>query len=148
LILEKLCLSCSSYKPLDEFYQDNTHKDGHASSCKECVKSKRRKFYHANRERLLVAHKKWRKQWVKNLKEEVLSYYGEGKPVCVRCGFNDIRALTIDHIRGGGMEHRKKIGIWGGIYFYSWLKRRGFPTGFQTLCMNCQLIKRFEEAEW
>ena len=80
-----------------------------------------------------------RKKW----KEDVLTHYGNGVLACVRCGFTDIRALTIDHIHNDGYEHRKTIGL-SGRGFYYWLKRENFPDGFQTLCMNCQFIKREE----
>jgi len=31
-----------------------------------------------------------------------------------------------------------------GSRFYYWLRRQGYPEGYQTLCMNCQWIKRSE----
>ncbi|KKL06542.1 hypothetical protein LCGC14_2595010, partial [marine sediment metagenome] len=37
-------------------------------------------------------------------KPYVLRYYGRGKLACVHCGFEDIRALTLDHINGGGSK--------------------------------------------
>ena len=76
----------------------------------------------------------------RRLKEEVLTYYGGGKLACVRCGFEDVRALTIDHINNDGSGKRKRI----GYHFYHWLKAEGYPEGYQTLCMNCQFIKREE----
>lgn len=77
------------------------------------------------------------------VKLEVLTHYENGKLACVRCGFSDARALSIDHIDGGGKqaERQRKTSI------YSWLKRRGFPEGLQTLCMNCQFIKKIENKE-
>ena len=80
------------------------------------------------------------------LKKEVLSYYGHGKCACVMCGYSDIRALSIDHINGGGCQHRKSLvgsHKYGGKNFYRWLKMNNFPLGYQTLCMNCQFVKRF-----
>lgn len=66
---------------------------------------------------------------------------------CVRCGFEDMRALSIDHINGGGYEHRKILKRESGISFYRWLKHQDYPKGYQTLCMNCQFIKREEQKE-
>ena len=74
------------------------------------------------------------------LRTEVLTHYGNGRCACVRCGFTDIRALSIDHINGGGAQDRKKVG--SGVRFYKWLKDMGYPQGYQTLCMNCQFIKK------
>ena len=82
------------------------------------------------------------------LKAEVLTHYGIGNCACVKCGFADIRALSIDHINGNGGQHRQAEGITGGRPFYVWLRKNGFPKGFQTLCMNCQYIKRCEEKEY
>jgi len=76
------------------------------------------------------------------LKIKVLTHYGKGKCACVRCGFDDIRALSIDHLNGGGREHRRKEGI-GSIY--TWLWRNEYPEGFQTLCMNCQFVKAYKD---
>ena len=75
------------------------------------------------------------------LKAKVLTHYGNGRCACVKCGFDDIRALTIDHINGGGAEHRRKIGSYAHS-IYPWLRINGYPDGYQTLCMNCQWIKR------
>lgn len=78
-----------------------------------------------------------------NLKLRVFAHYGLK---CVRCGFTDVRALSIDHVNGGGCAHRQQIGK-HGTGFYQWLVRNGFPDGYQTLCMNCQYIKKLEERE-
>ena len=77
------------------------------------------------------------------MKIQALTHYGNGKLACVRCGYSDVRALTIDHING-----RKAVGHprnWGGSALYRWLIKHDFPKGYQTLCMNCQWIKRFTE---
>ena len=76
-------------------------------------------------------------------KSLVLSHYGNGNLACVKCGFNDVRALSIDHINDNGTEHRKKI----GCNIYLWLITNEFPPGYQTLCMNCQFIKRFRKPK-
>lgn len=85
------------------------------------------------------------KYWI-DRKSEVLAHYGNGHIACVRCGFDNIRALSIDHIGGGGNTHRKITGE--GCQFYYWLKRNNFPTGYQTLCMNCQALKKYENKEY
>ena len=57
-----------------------------------------------------------------------------------------MRALSIDHLDGGGTAHRKIVGR--NIYY--WLIKNAFPKGYQVLCMNCQWIKRVEknECQW
>lgn len=79
-------------------------------------------------------------------KTMVLTHYGNGKMACVKCGFEDIRALTIDHINGNGSAERKIH--YSGNRFYTYLKNHNFPSGYQTLCANCQKIKQVENKEW
>jgi len=78
-------------------------------------------------------------------KIDVLTHYGNGELACVKCGFDDIRALSIDHINGGGKKHRREI---RENNMYVWLCDHNYPEGFQTLCMNCQWIKRAERKEY
>src|SRR3989304_5351132 len=97
------------------------------------------------------------KEMRKELKLEILHHYSHDLK-CIRCGFSDIRSLSIDHIKGNGNKHRKEIGI-GNFYgnkhrkeigignFYQWIKKNNFPKGFQVLCFNCQWIKRDENNE-
>ena len=82
------------------------------------------------------------------IKKAVLTHYANGKLACVRCGFEDIRALTIDHINGRGAQHRKQLSssYRGGTGFYRWLIKNDFPPGYQTLCWNCQWIKKAQNA--
>lgn len=82
----------------------------------------------------------------RKLKLETLKHYGNGKRACVKCGCDDMRTLSIDHINGDGKKFRKETGRHGGRSFYIWLKRNNYPKGHQTLCMNCQYIKKSEEA--
>jgi len=64
---------------------------------------------------------------------------------CARCGFDDIRALHIDHVAGGGQkELRGGFGA-GMSYYYRVLKDQSGK--YQLLCANCNAIKRFEENE-
>ena len=69
------------------------------------------------------------------VKDEVFA--ADGGYVCACCGEKISTFLTIDHIHGCGREQRKEHGLGGS--FYSWLRRKGFPPGFQVLCFNCNL---------
>ena len=73
----------------------------------------------------------------------VLTHYGNGKCACVKCGYSDLRALSIDHINGGGRKHNAEI----KVRIYRWLIENGLPDGYQTLCMNDQWKKRSENNE-
>lgn len=131
--------------------------NGYSAAHREAERLRAHKWYHSNKDRAAAVAKRYRenhrevvkarvrKNYIK-LKVEVLKHYASnGWPKCVRCGFVDIRALTIDHIDGGGHQRRATEGIGGGLYY--WLKRNHFPTGYQTLCQNCQQIKRWENDE-
>lgn len=125
---------------------------------RERLRELNRKYKKARREAQKRTHKvKIYKDWRRvdtinkrvirqELKREVLTHYGGGQCVCVRCGVNDIRCLSIDHINSKGAEERKSIG--GGSRFYAWLKKMNYPEGYQTLCMNCQFLKRAELKEY
>lgn len=93
-----------------------------------------------NRDKLRASNIKSRSA----LRHEILNIYGLS---CAICGFlADKRVLQIDHIHNNGAEERRALGgrSHAGNSFYIWLKRQGFPSGYQTLCANCNLIKYFD----
>jgi hypothetical protein len=67
-------------------------------------------------------------------KNKVFTAYGKK---CVCCGETTIECLQIDHINGGGRKHKLSL----KINFYAWLVKNKFPSGFQTLCANCNFAK-------
>lgn len=69
---------------------------------------------------------------------KVLEHYG-GKCAC--CGEARYEFLAIDHMGGGGTEHRKNIGR--GANFTQWLIRNDYPEGFRVLCHNCNMAIGF-----
>ena len=60
-------------------------------------------------------------------------------PECACCGEDTVDFLTIDHINGGGNEHRRQM---NGTNPYRWLKKHGYPPGYQVLCFNCNCGRR------
>ncbi len=94
-------------------------------------------YYKKYKERIALYTEKYRER----IKVGVYSYYGKGgKPVCVICGEERLDCLSLDHINDGGAQERKRTGR-VGFSLYSFLRSNGYPTGYQTLCMNCQFIK-------
>lgn len=82
--------------------------------------------------------------WVHKI--EVLSYYSQGEvPMCIHCNETDPRVLCIDHINGGGGKHRKELKLTSSIKFYRWLQNHDYPDGYQTLCYNCNIRKKYVE---
>lgn len=130
------CRECGFTGPGSEF---PTNSGYILSLCWDCKRAKDRAY---TTERLkntvhLEAKRRHGRNTKRRLKEEVLEHYGQA---CVACGERDVDVLTIDHIHNDGAEHRRQAGD-RGSGFYSWLKRHGFPAGFQTLCRNCNAAK-------
>jgi hypothetical protein len=146
-----ICSKCGK-----EFQQTENQIKRHSYWCKKCIgdyskewnqnnKEKRNgidKRYHvAHRDKKIIARRKSRQKE----RLAVLTHYTNGLIKCARCGFDDIRALCVDHIDGGGNKHRKEIGE-GNLY--SWIIKNKFPDGFQILCANCNMIKLMDEGEY
>ena len=78
-----------------------------------------------------------KRKWARKM--AVLRAYGGGTPVCACCGESNPVFLAIDHVKGKGNEHRRKLGSKGGATFYNWLIRERFPPGYRVLCHNCNM---------
>ena len=95
----------------------------------------RRKYRLKNYEKIAAQARKHNKE----LKRELLTHYGDGKPACVICGESRSDCLSIDHINNDGYKDKRT-----GAALYHWLKKNNYPEGYQTLCMNCQFVKKHE----
>jgi len=85
--------------------------------------------------------RKWRR------KQEALTRYSISPfPICAYCGETDLKVLQLDHIDGGGNQHRKSLkkGKYGGWSFYMLLESQGYPEGYQVLCANCNIRKEYK----
>jgi len=90
------------------------------------------------RNKVKVDYNKKRRQKVRLL---VLEKYSGSPPYCLCCYEKQIKFLSIDHINGGGKNHRQEV---TGRAFYEWLvKKRKSPKQFQVLCYNCNMAKGF-----
>ncbi len=130
----KSCSICKKRKSLDQFSKRTRAKDGLDARCKACWAIKR-KVSPETAEAYAIR----RKRYYDKLRAQALAALGNA---CVRCGFDDWRALQIDHINGGGSQEKKQIHVES-------LYRRviaGTP-GYQCLCANCNWIKRYENGE-
>ncbi len=118
-----------------------------------------KKYRAENRQRAFFLQKKWKKENPerskflnreerRRLKLLVFKHYCKTKTVkCKTCGFKNIDALALDHIENNGATQRKAVfnkRTAAGTTFYRWLKRNGFPVGFQVLCFNCNIIKQLK----
>jgi hypothetical protein len=151
----KKCFSCGLTKPLSEFYTWSGYKDGHQGTCKQCIRYyqehyrkthllERRATEEAYRKRNIGILRRASLERRAKIRLEVLAHYGKGKLACIECGFDNLLALSIDHINNNGNKHRKII---GSGHIVEWLKANNFPEGYQTLCMNCQFIKARKQGK-
>lgn len=98
-----------------------------------------REYQEKNKDRL----KEYAKKHQREIRKTLIILMG-GK--CVKCGFDDERALQIDHIHGGGYKERKEATSKN-------FNRRAIKSVknnegvFQLLCANCNWIKRHENNE-
>lgn len=71
-------------------------------------------------------------------KAEIFAHYGNK---CNNCGFSDIRALQLDHIKGRGSIERKRL---NGTPYLNKVLKSLHAGRYQLLCANCNWIKRSE----
>jgi hypothetical protein len=66
---------------------------------------------------------------------------------CIKCGFDDRRALQFDHIHGGGGKDRLRFKTSStAIKYYAQHPDEALET-IQVLCANCNWIKKHENNE-
>ena len=122
----------------NEYYKTTT---GYKNWLEKSKKEKKEKYNSDPEYRERVRQQDSRRR--RRNKHLVLTHYSKvDYPCCVDCGEWDIRCLSIDHINGGGTKHRKETG--GGTKFHIWLKKQGFPEGYDTVCMNCNFRRRYD----
>ena len=124
-----------------QYYHDNLGKES----------ERKRRYYEDNTEKVRERNERYRlsaagrtkavKHQVK-MKMEVLFHYGGDPPRCACCGEMLLEFLSIDHIFGGGYQHRKKLGL-NGSSLYHWLIKNKFPEGYRVLCFNCNMSLGF-----
>lgn len=107
---------------------------------KESEQLRKRAYYLKNREknieRMRVYYQGNKHLWRardRKIREAAINAYG-GKCEC--CGEDRYEFLALDHINGGGIQHRRELG-WSGNSIAKWLMKNDYPKGFRILCHNC-----------
>ena len=118
------------------------------NQCVDCQKIYMKKYRKKNKKKLNAQSKKYyennigeiseyRKNKNSDLKREILSHYCTSEKLeCACCKENIFEFLTINHINGGGVQHRKSLKLYGANLYY-WLKNNKYPNGYNVLCFNC-----------
>lgn len=128
--MTKQCSRCEVVKPLDGFKRHSGHVGGRYSICRQCTSEQGKTEY-------------------SNAKELVLTHYGAK---CALCSETNEELLQIDHIYNNGHQHR--LDDSRARVMALWLVKHGFPTGYQTLCRRCNLMKhslvnlKVDSDEW
>lgn len=124
----RTCVACGQDKPPEDFVTIG-RKTGRCAACRA--------------EHNQQAHKTRVREANLRIKAEVMACYGG---VCACCGESSLDCLEIDHVEGNGKAHRAELRAQGmslaaGPQFYYWLRRNGYPGGFQVLCEVCNRAK-------
>jgi hypothetical protein len=121
------CRVCKRVFPLTakHFHKHASAATGFRGDCKECNHLAALESARARRRRF---------------KEQVLAHYCQDNPRCECCGVTTFEFLTVDHLAGGGAEHRRREGF-GDLC--GWLVKNGMPGGYRILCFNCNLASGF-----
>lgn len=137
---------------------------------KEHILSVNKKWQQQNRPRMNANSKEWKlnnyqhyiekarvasKKWRDKNKEKVKQYRYDGRQkrkleafehygiVCQCCGEKEFKFLVIDHVNNDGAKHRRDNKLGSSEAFYTWLRKNNYPSGFQTLCHNCNSAKQY-----
>lgn len=132
----------------------------------ESVNRYARNYYQKNREKIREYRRKWAKDnyarvmaypcrsperrralglryWQK-LRSDVFALYGQQ---CAQCGFEDFRALQLDHINNDGCVVRQQYGAYKSGITLRDARKSYQPKKYQILCANCNTIKKFEHEK-
>lgn len=129
------CTGCGKHKSVRQFYRSRTIKRGYAWRCSPCAERYRARWNAQHREQNIAAGRRDRRR----LRAALLQHYGGCRPKCACCGERHAEFLTLDHVNGGGNAERRLRG--GTTPLWRWLRQKGFPSGYQVLCHNCNAAK-------
>jgi hypothetical protein len=131
----KRCWKCLQPRAVTEFHLQPSAVDGRSPWCRYCVSRYDEQYHQRNRDKHLARMRIYNA----HIRALVFNHYGH---VCACCGTD--KKLQIDHINGGGAQHRLELfgdPRSGGDKFYCWLLNNGFPDGYQPLCRPCNTSK-------
>lgn len=146
------CKRCEEVKPIEAFRLVGDKANNVRWVCRACHNKRMTDWYKQNREHVLSKARaryqadpsqKWTPERRKRanelavirgaeLRDEVIGHYGRQ---CVACGEDEPMFLTLDHIDNDGGKWRKVHAT--GTAMYRWVRKNGYPSFLQTLCMNC-----------
>lgn len=131
-------MAMSASERMHKWIQENPERH------RENVTRWRREFKLRDPEGYTAYNREAGKKYRLKIKAEMVEAYGGH---CICCRETRIEFLTINHKYGGGAKHRRSLPGRernGGIGFYFWLKKQGWPQDDYDLnCFNCNCSKGF-----
>jgi transposase-like protein len=150
-VLKTHCPKCGrKTDPILDYWKDGGKP---RAACKACGKKRNRQKYEKTRKHQIakaVERKRLdpatasrdMRNYRQRLRAEVLAAYAINSVIACRCcGEDEEKFLVMDHVNNDGSAHRKTAEHGTGNGFYVWLKKNGWPPGFQILCHNCNFAK-------
>ncbi len=109
-------------------------------------------YYEKNKDRIKKNSMKWKKKNRKIVNKQTTERRAKTINIlfdflgrqCVFCGFDNVKALCLDHIDNNGSENRKKFKH--STLEYSYYSKHLDEVGnmLQVLCYNCNMIKEID----
>jgi hypothetical protein len=133
----KECHKCYEVKPLDEFNRSRARADGHAATCRKCMKVYR-KIHYDNNSKKIVSDVITRRN---GIRAEVWEYKATNP--CVDCGESNPIVLDFDHL--GDKEFSISLGVARGLGMKRIMEE---IAKCDVLCANCHRKRTFKRGGW
>ena len=133
------CIKCRATKPLELFRSHGGKRLGCPkiyNVCKKChaayEKARRDKLSPEERTILYRKQRPLGRRCARIKRVKIIKKFGSA---CACCGESQIEFLAVDHINGGGHQHRKQFAHEGA--YHKWLLEVAPLSDFRVLCHNC-----------
>lgn len=154
----KKCNKCGVEKLLAEFYTHNTASSGHQNKCSDCCKKYSRKYSSVRKslglcigcgnprtgpkfcDECRIEYNRYMKAKREEYRASIYKAYGSR---CACCGESEILFLSIDHVLGGGRQHRLNKSPYSVLVE---IINKNFPKEFQLLCHSCNQGKNLNNG--
>jgi hypothetical protein len=110
--MKKICTKCKRNKSLEDYYEDDSHKDGRQSVCKNCNRAKDKKYRIKHKQEIAERNKRYRaehkQESLKCTQERIEKHRKAWIPIleeiygtiaCIKCGYDKCFAALEFHHR-------------------------------------------------
>ena len=137
----KRCTKCKEEKALEFFNKNKGKKDGLQTMCKDCSRSRSKKYYKDNHAKQIVEVGKRKKKVIAENRRILYEHYLANP--CIDCGETDVYALELDHTRDKDLAVSQAVGR-------GWSKERLLDEIAKCVvrCASCHRKKTGKEQGW